>query len=187
MDFDKVIEKRASIRKFSSKKPEIEKIIKIIDTGNKAPSPGNLPILRYIIIEEQDKIEKITESCQQSFIRQAPFVVVICSKSDQINRAYDIRATKYVKHHTGAVIENMLLKLTSMGLDACWVGAYSEVSLRNALKIPNNLEIEAIIPIGYPHISDRAKQKRKPKLYDRVFYETFGNTYKKPFRSANPG
>ena len=47
MDFDKVVKKRASVRKFSSKKPKPEKITELIKTANLAPAPGNLNILMF--------------------------------------------------------------------------------------------------------------------------------------------
>lgn len=186
MEFNKLVKERASIRRYSSKKIRTEEIVKLIETSNLAPSPGNLQILRYVIIENPETIEKISVCCQQRFISQAPVIVVVCSHSENTETAYDKRAKKYIKQHAGAAIENFLLKATNMGLVSCWVGAFSEHSLRRLLRIPDTIEIEAVLPVGYRLITDKTKQRRKPVLQDRVFFEIYSNKYQKPFRSAYP-
>mgnify|MGYP001953254937 CR=1 FL=1 len=84
---------------------------------------------------------------------------------------YDKRADTYTKQQAGAAIENMLLKITDLGLASTWTGAFSEITIRNALKIPDNINIEAILPIGYPTKKHKTKSNPKPPLEERVFFE----------------
>jgi nitroreductase len=184
MDFETTVMKRASIRHFSNEKPGIMSLIEAINTANLAPSPGNLPILEYILIEDPEKISKIAEACQQNFISEAPFVVVVCSNSKKINLMYDTRSEKYVRQHAGAAIENFLLKITDMGFACCWIGAFSELIVKRLLGIPEAVVIEAILPVGCSIKKDKAKQKSKPALEGRIFFEHWGNKYKRPFRKV---
>ena len=185
MDFNKVINKRASIKEYSSKKPSEKEIIEIIEAGNLAPSPGNLPICNFTIIENKETINKIADACQQEFIRDVPVLIVICSNGKKVDIMYDKRATTYTKQHTGAVIENMLLKIAELKLASCWIGAFSELTMRNALKIPDDIAIEAILPIGYQAKTDKTKQKQKSPLEPKVFFETYKNKEKvKPKRTG---
>ena len=179
MDFNIVIKKRASIRNYSNKKPNYDKIIDVIEAANLAPSPGNLPILKFIIIEDEKTIEKIAQACQQPFIKKAHVLVVVCSDSKNVNRMYDKRADKYIKHHAGAAIENFLLKITDMKLASCWTGAFSDITIKNALKIPDNIQVEAVLPIAYPHKTDKTKQKSKPNLGNIVYFDEWKNKYQK--------
>jgi len=188
MDFEKVIKKRASIRRYSSKKVKLEQVMEIIEeAGNLAPSPGNLPIVRYVVVDNPSIIEKIGDACQQQFVKQAQFLVVICTDSKDVEKAYDKRTNMYVKHHAGAVIEHMLLKITDIGLASCWVGAFSDNTIRNALKIPDNIDIEAIIPIGYQPVYDKTKQKRKPTIENRVYFNAYKNKHYKPYGKIGEG
>ncbi len=180
MELQKTIEKRASIRKFSMRKPPIELISKAIFAADMAPSAGNLQLLTYIIIENKETIGKITDACQQEFIRKAPYVVVVVSDSKRIKILYDKRAEKYMKHNVGAAVENFLLKITDQGLAACWVGAFIEDTIKHILRIPGDKEVEVIIPIGYEEIEGRAKQKLKKYPVNRVFFENWGNKFYKP-------
>lgn len=180
MELQKAIEKRASIKKFSMKKPPIELINKSIFAADLAPSAGNMQLITYLIIENKETIGKITDACQQEFIRKAPYVVVVVSDPKRMNILYDKRAEKYMKHNVGAAVENFLLKITDEGLAACWVGAFVEELIKSILKIPGDKEVEVIIPIGYEEIEGRAKQKLKRYPVNRVFFETWGNRFYKP-------
>ncbi len=181
MEFENLIKKRASIRRYSDKKPRIENIIKLIEIANSAPSPGNQAILKYIIIENKEKIEKIAEACNQPFISQSKILIVICSESKATMVAYESRARKYIKQHAGAAIENLLLAITNIDMASCWVGAYSDLVIKRALEIPEEVDIEAVIPIGYQHKTDRTHQRKKPLLGERIFFEKWRNKYRSPF------
>jgi len=170
MELQKVLEKRASIRRFSPKKVKGEEIIKAIEAANLAPSPGNVQILKYIVVQDEELKEEIAESCCQDFIKTAPAIVVVCSDPTQVKRLYDIRAEKYIKHHVGAAVENFLLKITDLGLASCWVGAFAN-NLKNILKIPDNIKIEVVLPVGYEAVGAHTPQKRKYSLNRRVFFE----------------
>ena len=126
-------------------------------------------------------IAKIATSCQQEFIKEVPYVVVICSDSKLVKNMYDIRAEKYVKHHAGAAAENFLLKVCDLGLAASWVGAFSELSLRTALNIPDNIDIEIVLTVGYELNEGKTKQSLRQSLNTRVFFEQWGNRFHKPF------
>ena len=180
MEFQEVLDKRTSVKKFSSKKPSIELIMKAIFSANMAPSSGNLNVLRYIIVEESKIIGKIADACQQEFIREAPYVVIVCSDLSQLKRMYDIRAEKYLRHNAGAAVENFLLKITELGLGSCWTGAFSESILKNHLNIPENVNIEVILPVGYEVGKVKTRQRYKQNLINRVFSNSWGNKYR-PF------
>jgi nitroreductase len=182
MNFNKILKTRASIKRYSNKKPSENKILDAIEAATLAPSPGNLQILKFIIVEDEEKIKKIAQACQQEFIKKAPILIVVCSDSKKVDIMYDKRADKYIKQHAGAVIENFLLKITEMRLASCWIGAFSEITIKNALKIPDNIDIQAILPIAYPHKTDKTKQKSKPNLGNVLYFETWDNKNKKEVR-----
>lgn len=179
MEFEDVIKKRASIRSYGLKKVNILDIIDCIQIANTAPSPGNLPLLKYIIVEDPKLKEEIAQACQQPYILNAQFLVVICSNSSQAEIMYDKRAKKYVTQHAGAAIENLLLRITDLGLATCWIGAFSERTVKDSLNIPDSIEIEAILPIGYQPKSDHTKQRKKLEIDGRLYFEKYGNKFKR--------
>jgi len=185
MNINTAIKKRASIREYSQRRVSYNKLIEVIEAGNCAPSPGNLPIARFIVVEDKEKIYQITKATQQAFVSDAQFLIIICSKSKKTKIMYDDRSERYVKHHIGAVVENMLLKITDLGLVSCWVEAFSDLTVRNTLKIPEDVDIEVILPIAYPSGLSREKQKNKPTLNTRIFFDKYGNKFQKGFKKIS--
>ncbi|MEM3113431.1 MAG: nitroreductase family protein [Candidatus Pacearchaeota archaeon] len=167
MEFDSIVRKRRSVRKFKSKKPDWRDIIKAVDSALKIPLAGNIPCIKYIIIDDSEKINKIKESCQQDFISKVHYLVVVCSDDKDVIRSYGEKGRDYVKQQVGASIHHFLLKLTDLGLSGCWVGFFIEDHIKGTLKIPDNINVEAVIPLGYS--DDKTGMKRKPNL-DRSLY-----------------
>lgn len=179
MDLDTAIKKRTSIRKYSPKKFPVEKVIECIFAANSAPNPGNLQLLTYVLVDDKDKIKRLADAAQQNFIAEAPYIVVVCSDNKHISRLYEERADKYLKQHAGAAIENFLLKVTELGLASCWIGAFSDVTVRDILYIPDNIEIEAMLPVAYE--TTVLKNKTKPRLKHDLRMRTWFNTWKNKF------
>jgi nitroreductase len=184
MKFDELIKKRASVKRFKSKKPPADKIIEAIHAAEEAPAAGNIQNIIYIVVDNPETISGIADACQQDFIKKAPFVVVVTSNPKQLKRLYDKRADKYQKHYVGAAVENFLLKIVDMGLAATWVGAFSEEVLHGVLSVPEGQTIDVVIPIGYESTSGKTKPRPRYSLINRIFYHGWGNKFYKPIRSV---
>ena len=74
----------------------------------------------------------------------------------------------------GAAIQNMLLVAHSKNLGACWFCApiFCKETVRQVLKIPEDVEPQALIAIGYPAEKPRVPN-RKP-LQDYAFLGCWG-------------
>lgn len=169
MQLDKTIQSRKSVRKYSSKKPDWRDIIECIDACRYAPMAGNIFSLKFVLVSDKDKIEKLAEAAQQPFVTNAEYVVVVCSNPSRTINAFEERGKMYIKQQTGAAIQNFLLKMTEKGLATCWVGHFVEYLVKDAISIPDNVEVEAMFPVGYE--SPLPKQKSKMRIVlDRILY-----------------
>lgn len=180
MDFDRVVKERFSCRLYSGKKPDWRDIILAIDAANSGPLAGNIPTLKFILISDKSKIAKIADACQQDFVASVDYLVVVCSNEKMIEKAYGDAAEKYMRQQAGAAIENFLLKITEMGLASCWVGAFAESMVKTLLKIPDDISVEAILPVGYARAMGR--QRRKPDLDTLLYFNEWKNKYMKPWK-----
>ena len=168
MDLDKAINKRFSCRKFKSKKPDWRKIINAIELASKAPAAGNLPTVKFILVSDKEKILQLARAAMQDFISQTHYVIAICSEPKQTILNYGERGKSYYKQQAGAAIENLLLKITSSGLATCWVGAFADDTVKRILQLPEDVDIEALLPIGYAF--EKQKQRFKPSLENNILY-----------------
>jgi nitroreductase len=146
-----VIKGRRSIRKFKDLAVGKEIIEDLISAARMAPSSGNLQARDFIIVTNEITKHKLTKAALgQSFIEQAPVVIVVAANIERSSRIYKSRGELYAIMDASASIENMLLAAHSMGLGACWVGAFDEAQVCELLGIPKKTKPVGIIPLGYP-------------------------------------
>ncbi len=183
MKTQEAIESRSSIREFSNKSVKFGEILEAIDAANHAPFAGNINNLKFLIIENQENKNVIAEFSQQFWIADAQWIVLVCSEIKKLEGLYQDRAQSYSKQQAGAAIENMLLRITDLGLASCWIGSFAEDGIKSRFKIPKGWEIEAILPIAYPKNKNN-KPQRKTKLESKIFWEKW-DAGKKPTKFPN--
>ena len=87
----------------------------------------------------------------------------------------------YSHQQCGAAIETFLLKLVDVGLSGCWVGSFADHHIKTTLGIPEDVNIEAIIPIGYERIEKgRSKRPEKPKIENAISWELWDTSRRRP-------
>ena len=109
MELDKAIHSRKSTRKFSNKKPNWRDILECIDAMRYTPMAGNNFSLKFILIDDKEKIQKISESAQQQFIAETDYVVVVYSNPSRTLNSFGEKGKIYSRQQAGASIQNFLL------------------------------------------------------------------------------
>lgn len=184
MNFDELLKQRRSIRDYSPKKVSFENITKICEASRFSPMAGNIYTIRLVIINNERKIKDIAEMCfEQNFVGKASCLIVVCSDLSSVVRSYDERGKIYARQQAGAAIENMLLKTAELKLATCWIGAFDEDAVKRILKIPENIQIEAILPIAYA--SKKTIEKKKPDLKMIAFFEQWKQREQKPIKKVD--
>ena len=177
MEFDEVIKSRRSIRKYAldkEGKPEkidLKKILEIIDAARYAPMAGGIFSLKFVLVLDREKIRKIADLADQPFIADAFAVVVVCSDEKQTRRFYEERAERYLRQQAGAAIQNILLKIVNEGLGGVWVGHFYDKGIKELLNIPEEIYVEAILPISKPAPNLKLKEKYVPSLRDILYFD----------------
>lgn len=173
MGVERLIKARRSIKKFKSSKPDWREIIECIDSTRYAPMAGNNFSLKFILVDDEKKIQELAEAAQQDFIAETKYVVVVCTTPGRTETAYGDRGKNYLKQQAGAAIQNFLLKLTECKLATCWVGHFIDEQVKDTLNIPENIQVEAMFPIGYPY--EKPKEKRYIELDSILYFNKYGN------------
>lgn len=176
MQLKEAIKTRRSAKRFSEKKPNWRKIIQSIDAGRFTPSAGNQYHLKFVFIQDKDRIKELSEAADQPFIGKASNMIAVVSDEKKLTRLYDKKGKEYGKQQTGAAIQNILLALTEFKMAACWVGWFNESKVKKILDIPSDLNVEALIPVGTKDKID-TKERRKAELEDLLFFEKWKNKF----------
>lgn len=163
MDVLTAIKNRRSIRRFLDKEIPKDVVEALKDALIWAPSAGNLQSRRFYFVFNNDTKKRIVDAAlHQTFIAQAPLVVVACVDS-LIGRHYGKRGEElYCLQDAACSIENMMLTAHSLGLGSVWVGAFHEDGIAKVLDMSSHLRPVAIVPVGYP-----AHSPSPPKRVDK--------------------
>jgi nitroreductase len=174
MEVLECIKTRRSIRKFLDVPVEWDKVGQIVDAGRCAPNAGNLQNWKFIVVLNEDTRKKLAEAClQQLWMAKAPVHIIICSEPDKAKRFYGIRGERlYSIQNCAAAVQNMLLTAHSLGLGACWVGAFDEDMIKRAVDVPDYARPQAVIPVGYP--AEKIPTPMQYQLENLVFIEKWG-------------
>jgi len=167
MDFDNLIKLRKSVRKFKNQKPDWRDIIECIDSARYVPTAGGNYTLKFILVDDGEKIQKIAEASQQLFISQTHYLVVVCSTTSRTINSFGKRGEIYLRQQAGAAIQNFLLKIEEKKLATCWIGHFVDEQIKRELKIPDDVNIEGVFPIGYEFKNQKIKNKID---LDRILY-----------------
>jgi nitroreductase len=183
MQLKDAIKKRHSVRKFSNKKPDWRDILECLDSARFAPMAGDNFTLKFILVDDQKSIQKLAEAAQQQFIQDTQYIVVVCSNPRRTTNLYKERGEIYCRQQAGAAIQNILLAITEKKLATCWIGHFVEDMIKRELKIPDGINIEAMLPIGYE--LGKTKRRKKIELNGLLYFKNWGNTRMKPIKTLD--
>jgi len=152
MEVFECIVTRRSVRSYEKKDVPNELIGQMLEAAVRAPSAGNIQPWEFIVVKDIEKKRELYEAAlKQRNVKEAPVVIVICAYPGKCTERYGERGKSlYCIQDTAAAMENMLLTAHSLGLGACWVGAFEENKIRNILNIPQKLKPVALITVGFP-------------------------------------
>jgi SagB-type dehydrogenase family enzyme len=90
-------------------------------------------------------------SRHQSWMTQAPVMVVITGEYRRCAARYGERGVRYTHMEAGNVSQNLFLAAEALGLGAGIVGAFEDKALAQVLKLPPAHEPLLVMPVGYKH------------------------------------
>lgn len=150
MEFFEVLHKRRSVRKFSEKTVEKEKLDKILEMTNKAPSAGNLQSYEIFVVHSKDKQKQMVALARkQTFLEEASYILVFCANPKRAAKYGPRGENLYAIQDAAIACTYAHLCAVELGLSSVWVGAFNEESIQNLLGLPENLRPVAMLPIGY--------------------------------------
>lgn len=147
MDFMTLAKERYSVRSFSDKAVEQEKLDKIIEAGMIAPTAKNLQPVRIYVMKSDaamDKMNGLTKC-----IYGAPLALLVCYNEEEawhspFNEGYDAG-----EMDATIVLTHMMLEAWEQGIGSCWVGLFDHDEAAKAFSLPSEIKPVAIMPLGY--------------------------------------
>ena len=169
MDVIQAIKTRHSVRSFSDRLLEEDKLLQVLEAGRLAPSARNLQDWRFILVRDPKKIKLLAEAADgQPSVAQAPAVIVVCGTDRHLMACGQSTDTI----NCSIALSFMMLEAHELGLGTCWLGRFYADKVKKALDIPDYVSVVAIAPIGYP--ADEQPEAKPRKSYGQVVsYDKF--------------
>lgn len=182
MDTLEAIKTRRSVRKFSDREVEAEKLETVLEAARLAPSWANLQCWRFVVVKDREVKGRISElsyvaeffeaagyksNPAQKALAEAPVVIVACAMP---GKSGNLHEQQYYMTDIGIAAENLMLAAHAVGLGSVFVGVFQEKELRSLLQIPDSVRIVGLFPLGYPQGELKGGPSRKA-LEEIVYQE----------------
>ena len=127
MQFEDVINSRYSVRKYSDRPVEEEKLLKILEAGRLAPTAKNMQGQHVYVVRSPEMRKKFNKDWAMHF--DAPIVLIIAMKKEL---EWISHFSKLNRGETDAAIvtDEMMLQAHALGLGTCWVGWFDPVKVK---------------------------------------------------------
>lgn len=151
-----------SVRNFLQQDIPESTLTRILEAGCWAPSAGNLQPWYFYVIKNQEIKRKVAEACfEQNQIENSPVSIVILADPARSNEKYGERGAQlYCLQDTAVAAENMILAAYGLGISTCWIGAFDEIKIQQAVEASPRLRAVAILCLGYSNEADRPAKER---------------------------
>jgi nitroreductase len=150
MDLYDVIRTRRSVRAYRPDPIPEEVLMRVLDAARIAPSGSNRQPTRLIAVTDDETKNKLVPVCHdQAFVASAPVLVVACGRDIKYNRGEWMGRCAMIVDVTIAV-DHLTLAARAEGLGTCWIGSFSNAKLKEFFKLPEDVDVVALTPLGYP-------------------------------------
>ena len=176
MDFYEVIETRRSVRAYKSDPVPDEVLKKVLNAARIAPSGSNRQPWKFIIIKEPERKKKMIDLCEgQKFVAEAPVLIVACGRNIHYNRGGWMGDYSMIVD-VAIAMDHLTLAARAEGLGTCWIGSFDNEGIKKFLNIPEDVNVVALTPLGYPANPDVFQPVRdRKKLEEIISYETWSD------------
>lgn len=161
MDVHDAIRLRKSVRTYLPEQIPDRVLKRVLEAGRLAPSARNLQPWRFIVVKNPSSRKAIARTGRfASFLEEAPAVIVGCGDRET--------SPKWFVVDVSIALQNMVMAATAEGLGTCWIGSFDGEKVKEILRIPQGLEVVALLAMGYPKepvvgpSGERSAMNRKP-------------------------
>jgi nitroreductase len=168
VDFSEVIHTRRSVRAFKRDPIPEDVLSTILNAARIAPSGSNRQPWRLILVTDDVLKQKMISACNnQEFVAQAPVLVVACGQKLPINRGGYMGEMSMLLD-VSIAFTHLVLAARAEGLGTCWIGAFNNGEIKKLLHIPDEYEVVAATPLGFPENQNAFSQTSKRKTLDEI-------------------
>ncbi len=165
---------RCSVRNYSMRPIEREKLEYILECARLSPSAVNFQPWLFIVVREEEGRQKLQSCYKREWFASAPLYILVCGNHEE---SWKRRADEkdFCDVDVSIAIEHICLAAAEHELGSCWVCNFDAERCSELFDLPKHIEPIAIIPMGYPTDPDIfvSTQKKRKAFNDIVRWEKY--------------
>lgn len=180
MEAIECLKTRRSVRKYTDQEVERDVLNQIIETTSYAPSWKNTQIVRYIIVEDKEKISQIaslgvlgfaynTKTMERSKVLAVQTIVKGISGYEPDGTFSTDKGDGWEMYDAGISAQTFCLAAHAYGIGTVIMGVVDDKMIGEILDIPEDQTVTAVIGVGYPAVNKNQAPQRK-KVEELVRY-----------------
>jgi len=177
--FHSLIRNRRSIRRYENTPIETEKIDLLLEATLRPPSSNNRKPWEFVVVTDKELLVQLSDAKPKGagFLKDAALGIVVCADPGKCDVWVEDASIAATFIHLAAA---------ALGLGSCWIqmrkrqnadGRPARDRIAELLALPDNLEVEAIIAVGYP-AEEKAPHPQASLPVEKISYNRYGNQTK---------
>jgi nitroreductase len=167
MDVFDAVRTVLAVRSYQDKPVPPDVVRRIVEAGRLTGSSMNGQPWHFIVVQDRETLRRLGALARTGpYVAQATAAVVVA-----------IEKTKFAVSDASRAMQSMILTAWSEGVGSNWVGFLGLGDVKALLRVPDTLDVLAILPLGYPaDARGRGNKQRKP-LSEVAHRERFGQPF----------
>jgi nitroreductase len=167
MDVFEAVRTVLAVRDYQEKPVPPDVVRRIVEAGRLTGSGMNGQPWHFIVVEQRETLGRLGALVRSGpYIAGAALAVVVA-----------IERTRFAVSDTSRAIQSMILTAWSDGVGSNWAGFQGLTEVKPLLGIPDDLDVLAIVPFGYPAKPAGKGNKRRKALSEVAHRERFGQPF----------
>jgi nitroreductase len=142
-----------AVRAYEDRPIPSDTVRRIVEAAHLTGSSMNRQPWYFIVVEDRETLQKLGSLAKTGpYIAQAALAIVVV-----------IEKTRFSVSDGSRAIQSMMLTAWDEGIGSNWVGFLEFDGIKSLLSIPDDLDILAIVPFGFPaQAVGKGQKQRKP-------------------------
>lgn len=139
--------RRRPVESFSERPVPGDAVQGLLDAARHAPSAKEAQPWRFVVVQEALRRHRLSQAAfHHPLVRSAPLVIAACAR---VHSHVSGTGRPSYPVDLAAALQNMVLAAEELGLGAAWIRGFRESTVREALDIPADVPVVALLAVGY--------------------------------------
>ncbi|CAN5230269.1 nitroreductase family protein [soil metagenome] len=168
MDVFEAVRTLNAVRSYADRAVPDAALRRIVEAGRLTASASNRQPWHFIVVRDKDTLRKLGSLARTGpYVAEAPAAIAVAIERSPIAVSDASRA-----------IQSMLLTAWSEGISSNWVGFRGLEAAKPVLGVPAELDLLALLPLGYAREGGRRGKKKRKTLAEIAHEERYGQAFR---------